>query len=62
MPVKITPAGGCAFRMKNQAANLGRVALDLIKTHHVNAPTVAENALRTVMVGFNHANNLSPLL
>jgi hypothetical protein len=37
MPVKITPAGGYAFRMKNQAANLGRVALDLIKTHQVNA-------------------------
>ena len=60
MPVKIIPAGGHASKTEDQAADLGRVALNLVRlTGPTTVPMVTENALRTFMVGFNCANNLS---
>jgi hypothetical protein len=63
MPVKITPTGGYASKTEDQAADLGRVNFNLVRlTELTTPPIVTENALRTFIVGFSCANNLSPLL
>jgi hypothetical protein len=59
MPVKITAAGGYAFKINIRGADRVLITSTFVRlTRATPAPMVAEKALMTLTAGINHVVNL----